>query len=57
MTPCACLGPMYGEPYCYCTMKQLGLPLNEPARKIEEERAKKEWEEFVKEFVKDRNET
>lgn len=57
MTPCACLGPMYGEPHCYCKMVQFGLPLNEPARKIEEERAKKQWEEFVKEFVKERNET
>lgn len=22
---CGCLGPMYGEPYCYCQMKQKGL--------------------------------
>jgi len=23
---CACLGPMYGEPYCPCRMKREGLP-------------------------------
>lgn len=39
MTPCACLGPMYGEPYCLCRMQQLGLPLNEEARAIEHKRA------------------
>ena len=22
---CACMGPMYGEPYCACTMKRMGL--------------------------------
>jgi predicted amino acid racemase len=22
---CACIGPMYGEPYCACRMKQEGL--------------------------------
>lgn len=22
---CACMGPMYGEPYCYCSMKSRGL--------------------------------
>jgi len=23
---CACLGPMYGEPYCPCEMSRRGLP-------------------------------
>lgn len=23
---CACLGPMYGEPYCPCQMARRGLP-------------------------------
>lgn len=23
---CACLGPIYGEPHCPCTMKRLGMP-------------------------------
>ncbi len=22
---CACMGPMYGEPYCYCKMKSMGF--------------------------------
>lgn len=32
-TPCACLGPINGEPHCPCAMKQLRLPrLPEPHR-------------------------
>ena len=23
--PCACLGPMYGDPYCHCEMVARGL--------------------------------
>jgi hypothetical protein len=38
---------MYGEPHCLCKMKSLGLPLNEPARKLESERAQKQWEDFM----------
>lgn len=29
---CACMGPMYGEPHCICSMERLGLPLNTEAR-------------------------
>lgn len=29
---CACMGPMFGEPLCWCDMKRAGLPLNEAAR-------------------------
>ncbi len=29
---CACMGPMYGDPHCYCVMKSLGL---EPSAKYE----------------------
>lgn len=59
MTPCACLGPMYGEPHCYCKMQQLGLPLNELARKLEEERAKEQLKNLTKFFEQNRknNET
>jgi hypothetical protein len=32
MDACACIGPVHGEPYCYCEMRQRGLPLNEQAR-------------------------
>lgn len=39
---CGCMGPMYGEPHCYCTMKQKGMPLNEAARAIEKERTQKQ---------------
>ena len=28
-TPCACLGPMNGEPYCNCVMQQKQLPRSE----------------------------
>lgn len=31
---CACMGPGYGEPYCYCTMMEKGIPLNEAAREL-----------------------
>lgn len=30
--PCACIGPQYGEPYCFCQMMARGLPLNTEAR-------------------------
>ena len=39
LTICGCLGPMYGEPHCYCTMKRLNLPLNESARAEEQKRS------------------
>jgi hypothetical protein len=29
---CACMGPMYDEPYCYCEMQRRGLQLNTEAR-------------------------
>jgi hypothetical protein len=38
ISACACMGPMYNEPHCYCEMVQLGLPLNEAARKVERDR-------------------
>lgn len=25
MNLCACMGPMYGEPYCPCTMEDMGF--------------------------------
>lgn len=28
MTACACMGPMYGEPFCYCLMIAKNLPLS-----------------------------
>lgn len=28
-TPCACLGPMDGEPYCNCRMVHMQLPRSE----------------------------
>jgi hypothetical protein len=40
---CACLGPMYYEPYCYCEMKRRGLDMdNNPLRKAEEARSKEQ---------------
>jgi hypothetical protein len=38
--PCACMGPMYGERYCYCEMRARKLPLNEVARAEEHARSK-----------------
>lgn len=35
---CACMGPMYNEPHCYCTMVRLGLPLS-PERAEANEKA------------------
>jgi hypothetical protein len=32
---CACMGPMYGEPFCYCKMKLKGLQLNVPEREAD----------------------
>ena len=31
-SPCACIGPLYNEPHCYCVMVAKGLPLNDAAR-------------------------
>jgi hypothetical protein len=32
---CACMGPLYGELFCYCEMKRRGLMLNESAREAD----------------------
>ena len=45
---CACMGEMYGEPHCYCTMKRLGLPLNTEAREAERIRSEAQWAEFCR---------
>jgi hypothetical protein len=34
---CACMGPMYGEPHCYCSMVRLGLPLSPEREKANAE--------------------
>lgn len=47
LTPCACIGPMYGEPYCLCEMRRRGLKLNEEARAAEHARAKEQWAKFM----------
>lgn len=47
---CACMGSMYGEPYCPCEMKNRGLQAemdNNPLRKAEEVRAEASWKEFM----------
>lgn len=46
MNACACLGPAYGEPYCYCQMKQKGLEdfmEKNPLRIAEEARDAAQW--------------
>lgn len=43
---CACMGPIYGEPFCPCEMKRKGLPCS--AGHIEaHEKAVKQWRELV----------
>lgn len=42
LNACACLGPMYGEPKCYCQMVALKLPLNEAAREAERIRSEEQ---------------
>ena len=56
ITFCGCLGPMYGEPYCICTMERLGIPLNEAARKIENERAQEQLKNLDIWFAKNKEE-
>jgi hypothetical protein len=51
---CACIGPMYGEPYCGCQMKRKGIPLNTEARKKENERAEKQLVNLSKWFEDNR---
>lgn len=50
--PCACMGAMYGEPFCHCEMERLGRceemeknPLRIADNKRFEERLKKFFEE------------
>ena len=40
---CACMGPMYDEPFCPCSMKRKGLPMDGPMRKLAEAESKKQW--------------
>jgi len=40
ITPCACLGPLTGEPHCPCEMKRRGLPPSS-ARVASEEDARR----------------
>lgn len=37
MNLCACMGPLRGDPYCYCEMKRRGL---EPTQATDEEKEK-----------------
>lgn len=47
ISTCACMGPMFGEPHCYCKMISMGLELNTQAR---EERKNTLKEALVKIF-------
>lgn len=42
MNVCACLGPMYNEPYCYCEMKRQSLNMDNNPLRIEAEAKSKE---------------
>ena len=45
-TPCACLGPRNGEPYCNCMMARLGLPRSH-AHETERRVAKRDLQHFL----------
>jgi predicted amino acid racemase len=52
---CACIGPMYGEPYCACRMKQEGLEHvmeSNPLRIAEAERFREQMRQWVAEMDK-----
>ena len=46
LSACACMGPMYGDPYCYCEMERRKLPLS-PIWEIENQRAKEQMKQLV----------
>jgi hypothetical protein len=49
---CACLGAMYGEPYCPCEMKNRGLQSemdSNPIRKAAEKRDAESYRKFMEE--------
>lgn len=43
MKVCACMGPMYGEPYCPCRMDEMGLPMDGEIRKKAEAESAAQW--------------
>jgi hypothetical protein len=43
---CACMGPMYDEPYCYCEMLRRGLPLNNAERQKSEDSLRRVFKEI-----------
>jgi hypothetical protein len=51
MTACACIGPEYGEPHCYCEMKRKGLPLNREARDADAKQFKEALNHWLKSNV------
>ena len=42
LNACACMGPMYNEPHCYCRMVSMKLPLNTQAREAERQRSEEQ---------------
>ncbi len=46
---CACIGPVYGEPHCYCEMQRRGLPLNKEARDEDKRKLNEAMEKFFQE--------
>lgn len=51
MSACACLGPMFNEPFCSCEMKQRDLPRSpEYLEYYSEENVKKRSEEMQRVF-------
>lgn len=46
---CACMGPMHGDPYCYCEMESKGLKPS-PDYKMSKEKEKEFDEALAKIF-------
>ena len=55
LSACACMGPMYDEPHCYCEMKRRELPLNTVAREADRKKLAEALDTFFKENARDTN--
>lgn len=54
---CGCIGPMYGEPYCACQMKQRSLEAemnSNPLRQSGEDNAQKDYKELIRTWLSER---
>lgn len=54
---CACIGPMYGEPHCSCTMVRLGLERSDEYKKSIEKISNIEYDisKVLEDILKENN--